>query len=65
MIFKEFIEMYDNWNEKLCVNDNNLNKIIEDITYKILADDNYKYLFNYKVISFGFYEDTMCVRLNI
>lgn len=61
MNFKEFMEMYDNWNGMTKVNDNNLNTIIEDKTINIM--ESYHDFFTKEVIAFGFYEDTLCVRV--
>lgn len=70
MKFKQFMDMYDNWNEITEVNDDNLNTIVIDDTYKIMeciselkGVENYEKLFNMEVVSFGFYDDEFCVRV--
>lgn len=61
MNFKDFMEMYDNWNGVTRVNDNDLNMIIEDRTNIIM--DNRKDLYDKKVVAFGFYDGLMTVRV--
>lgn len=61
MNFKNFMEMYDNWNGVTRVNDNDLNMIVEDRTNIIM--DNRKNLYNKEVVAFGFYDGLMTVRV--
>ena len=61
MNFKKFMDMYDNWNGITRVNDNKLKTIVEDKTHVIM--DTRKDLFNKKVISFGFYDGIMTIRV--
>lgn len=73
MKFKQFMEMYDNWNGTTKVNDNNLNTIVIGQTSKIMecivnfesntSVKNYAELFEMEVVSFGFYDDEFCVRV--
>ena len=73
MNFKDFMEMYDNWNGITKVNDNNLNVIVEGHTLAIMectenftstsSVENYEKLFAMKVVAFGFYDDELCVRV--
>lgn len=59
--FKEFMDMYDNWNGITRVNDNELNMIIEERT-NILMDTR-KDLYKKEVVAFGFYDGIMTVRV--
>lgn len=61
MNFKDFMEMYDNWNGVTRVNDNDLNMIVEDRTNIIM--DNRKDLYDKEVVAFGFYDGLMTVRV--
>lgn len=67
MKFKEFMEMYDNWNGNTKVNDNNLNPIVEGSTESIMnrlrTDLLGVNLFEMEVVAFGFYDNTLCVRV--
>lgn len=73
MKFKQFMEMYDNWNGITKVNDNNLNTIVIGQTYlimegKVAFESNasitdYNKLFEMEVVSFGFYDNEFCVRV--
>ena len=68
MKLKEFLDMYDNWNGKLRINDEeNAMPIVEyNHAYKFAFDGEakeYEYLKEYNVIAFGFYEETLCVRV--
>ena len=70
MKFKQFMEMYDNWNGTTKVNDDNLGTIVIDHTLKIMeciptlnGVENYEKLFEMEVVAFGFYDDELCVRV--
>ena len=70
MKFKQFMEMYDNWNGTTKVNDDNLGTIVVDHTLKIMeciptlnGVENYEKLFEMEVVAFGFYDDELCVRV--
>lgn len=61
MSFKEFMNMYDNWNGVTKVNDNVLNTIVEGNTYDILCHRSD--LYNKEVVAFGFYDGELTVRV--
>lgn len=61
MNFKDFMEMYDNWNGITVVNDNNLNMIVKGKTIDVM--DNHNNLFEMEVVAFGFYDNELCVRV--
>lgn len=61
MRFKEFMDMYDNWNGTTRVNDNELNMIVEERT-NILMDSR-EDLYNKEVVAFGFYDNLLTVRV--
>lgn len=70
MTFKKFMLMYDNWNGITKVNNDNLDTIVNGRTLDIMERiptlngvENYEKLFNMEVISFGFYDDELCVRV--
>lgn len=73
MILKQFMDMYDNWNGKTKINDDNLDTIIEgkiiDIMdcvaqfHPLTEVENYEKLFTMKVVAFGFYDEELCVRV--
>lgn len=73
MTFKQFMEMYDNWNGNTKVNDDSLNTIVCGATIDIMECiepihelskvKNYGALFAMEVVSFGFYDDELCVRV--
>ena len=60
MRLKDFIDMYDNWNGITVANDDDLNLIAKCKT-SFIAEN--KYLQNMEVVSFGFYDDELCVRV--
>ena len=62
MNFKDFIDMYDNWNGITVVNDDDLNMIVSGPTHSIAKEKNF--LCDMKVVSFGFYDDELCVRVS-
>lgn len=73
MKFKQFMEMYDNWNGITKVNDDNLETIVVGRTLDIMECmtnfesstnvSTYAELFEMEVVSFGFYDDELCVRV--
>lgn len=76
MKFKQFMDMYDNWNGITKVNDDNLNTIVIGKTLDIMECmecvekchllpnvENYKSLLEMEVVSFGFYDNEFCVRV--
>lgn len=70
MKFEQFMEMYDNWNENIKVNNDNLETIVEETAIEIMecipalnGVENYGKLFEMEVVSFGFYDGELCVRV--
>jgi hypothetical protein len=70
MKFKQFMEMYDNWNGITKVNDDNLDTIVVGKTFKIMYRaldlnkmESYDKLFEMEVVAFGFYDNELCVRV--
>ena len=70
MNFREFMNMYDNWNGVTRINDNNLHTVVVARTLDIMecmpvlsGVENYKELFEKEVVSFGFYDEELCVRV--
>lgn len=76
MKFKEFMDLYDNWNGVTKVNDDELKTIVKARTLYIMEKNeafapfsvwssvrNYDELFNMEVVSFGFYDGEFCVRV--
>lgn len=61
MKFKKFVDMYDNWNGITRVKDNKFKTIIEEKTHVIM--DTREDLFDKKVVTFGFYDGVMTVRI--
>lgn len=65
---KELLNLYDNWNTKLRINDEEEAKpIVEyDYVYEFAFEGEakeYEYLKEYYIMSFGFYDETLCVRV--
>lgn len=75
MKLKDFIKLYDNWNGVIVVNDDNLNCIIKARINALMLrvatgkTDSEKYdiddLMNKTVVAFGFYDNELCVRIDI
>jgi AAA+ superfamily predicted ATPase len=70
MKFKQFMDLYDNWNGRLVVNSDYLHPIVIDVAYKIMdcipslaGVKSYEKLFDMEVVAFGFYDDELCVRV--
>lgn len=60
MNFKNFMDLYDNWNGITKVNDDNLHTIIKGKTLDIMECSK---LFGMEVVAFGFYDNELCVRV--
>lgn len=70
MTVRELLNLFDNWNLKLRLNDEeNAEPIVEYeyihtfAFYDEYRDKEYEYLLDYEVVSFGFYENMMCIRV--
>lgn len=61
MTFKEFMELYDNWNGITRVNDNSLNMLVEGDTHRIYEEN--EDLHEKEVTAFGFYDGILTVRV--
>lgn len=61
MTFKKFMYMYDNWNEIVKVNDDDLGMIAIGRISDILK--NHTELHELEVASFGFYDNELCIRV--
>lgn len=61
MKFKDFLELYDNWNGTIRVNDNNLNMIVEGNTCEVYEGN--ESLYDKEVVAFGFYDGILTVRV--
>lgn len=63
MKVREFLDLYDNWNTKLVINDNNLNPLHKGFIdgFMMRAESE---LLDCKVISFGFYDNELCISVD-
>ena len=61
MNLKNFIELYDNWNTIAVINDDTLKPIAKDVLWKIAEDRTD--LQEKEVVSFGFYDGELTVRV--
>lgn len=62
MLLTEFLDMYDNWNGKITINDNNLDHIWKYETVQKFIDDGWD-IIGYQVMSFGFYDGELTIRV--
>lgn len=71
MKFKQFMDLFDNWNCFVCVNDDYLRLIVKGRAHRIMdclpplsgRVESYEQLFDMEVVAFGFYDDELCVRV--
>ena len=73
MNFKQFMNMYDNWNGLTRVNDASFETVVRGSTVDIMdciepirskSDvESYGELFEMEVVAFGFYDNELCVRV--
>lgn len=60
MRLEEFLEMYDNWNDDIVINDDELCPIIKGPPSYILLCGN---IGGKEVVAFGFHDNKLCVRV--
>lgn len=60
MKFKDFMNMYDDWNGKTVVNNDDLTLLVKGLTLDIVEDNCWS---DMEVVSFGFYDSELCVRV--
>lgn len=61
MNLKYFLQLFDDWNSNICVNGDDLNKIVE--TTGLDLYENYTNLHKRTVVAFGVYDNQLCVRV--
>ena len=61
MTLKELLEPFDDWNRNLVINDDDLNRITEGVTWELV--EQRKDLMQKKVRAYGFYGKKMYVRI--
>lgn len=63
-----FLDMYDDWYGTLCLNDYYLNLIVKGPLVDIVENSSTVKelgLLDADVVCFGFYDNELCVRLNV
>ena len=67
MILAEFLKLYDNWNGYTVINDNNLKLYARCKTVALAEnkDRNYTSALNAEVLSFGFYDNELTIRVDM
>lgn len=63
MTVKELIDLFDNWNIPIVINDNKLNRIVK-VQHIFNFIEERTPLLKEKVVSFGFYDKELCVRID-
>lgn len=73
MTLRKFLDLYDSWYDRVVINDNNLNMIVEGVIANIMerttefrfdsSVNDYDVLFEMKVVAFGVYDEELCVRV--
>ena len=58
----KFLEMYGNWNGKALINDNSMNKIVQDRTINIY--EQRKDLLERTVLTFNFYNGIIIIIIS-
>lgn len=67
MTFGAFMDMYDDWNGTLCINDRKGLLLMKGNTAKVMwmVNDGFlNYLKDLQVVSFGFYDEEICVMID-
>ena len=62
MTLGTFLEMYGNWNGKALINDNSMNKIVQDRTINIY--EQRKDLLERTVLTFNFYNGIIIIIIS-
>lgn len=55
----DFLGLYDNWDDVLVINDDNLDRLYYGNFWSIKISD----FENREVVAFGFYDNELCVRV--
>ena len=55
--------MYDNWNGFTVVNNDDLKILVRYYTFIVAENEDYMDLWDMEVISFGFCDNELCVRV--
>lgn len=63
MTLIDMLLIYDNRNGTIVINDNSLKYITKDIAFELISKLP-TYLLESKVISFGFYDQELCIRID-
>jgi hypothetical protein len=71
MRFKQFMDLFDDWNSTICINNDYLQPIVVDTAHRVMdcipslgcGVKSYEQLFNMEVRAFGFYDNELCVRV--
>ena len=65
MTLREFITMFDDWNGYTVINRNNEGlELYARVKTDKLFNGNYNNILDCKVISFGFYDNELCIRID-
>ena len=60
MKLRELLDAYDQWGKEIVINNDNLERITKDMPKAIMGKP---ILSEMEVVSFGFYDDELCVRI--
>lgn len=66
MKLKDFLDLYDNWNGTLVINtvkEDGWKRIYKGNVAKLVENFSNTVLMDLLVVSFGFYDDELCVRV--
>ena len=60
MKLKDFMNLYDGWNGKSVINNDDLSLLVKGLTLDIVENNKWS---DMEVVSFGFYDNELCVRV--
>lgn len=63
MTLFELLDMYDNYDMIMVINDNCLSPIAKDRVVNVISSKKYTTLLKAEIVSFGFYDNELCVRV--
>lgn len=63
MRLRDLLDTYDNWDNNIVINNDNLEPILKGRVMNLYDDGKMDDLLDWDVVAFGFYDDEIAVRI--
>lgn len=63
MRLRDLLDAYDNWDDNIVINNDNLEPILKGSVMNLYDDGKMDDLLDWDVVAFGFYDDEIAVRI--